>query len=187
MRLWPLQNARVYLKTPNAPGQRAFLRCAASFFLEIRQYSCEKMSCATQKSLAAGHIMSFQIHPSFSITSSSISCSSRRISFCKTVGVEDRFPQCPLFLQLRDLFQLGCILRPQLFCMFPDGFIQNFLVAAVRAAIVFPVPIAAASGLSTRFLYRISFRMAYLTGRKLENRIFEEAMKFRSCHSLVRS
>jgi len=55
----------VYLKTPNAPGQRAFLRCAASFFLEIRQYSCEKMSCATQKSLAAGHIMSFQIHPSF--------------------------------------------------------------------------------------------------------------------------
>jgi len=56
---------RVYLKTPNAPGQRAFLRCAASFFLEIRQYSCEKMSCATQKSLAAGHIMSFQIHPSF--------------------------------------------------------------------------------------------------------------------------
>ena len=56
-------NLRVYLKTPNAPGQRAFLRCAASFFLEIRQYSCEKMSCATQKSLAAGHIMSFQIHP----------------------------------------------------------------------------------------------------------------------------
>ena len=51
------------LPTPNAPGQRVFLRCAASFFLEIRQYSCEKMSCATQKSLAAGHIMSFQIHP----------------------------------------------------------------------------------------------------------------------------
>ena len=59
-----LNRPRVYLKTPNAPGQRAFLRCAASFFLEIRQYSCEKMSCATQKSLAAGHIMSFQIHPS---------------------------------------------------------------------------------------------------------------------------
>ena len=57
-------SSRVYLKTPNAPEQRAFLRCAASFFLEIRQYSCEKMSCATQKSLAAGHIMSFQIHPS---------------------------------------------------------------------------------------------------------------------------
>ena len=58
-------STRVYLKTPNAPGQRAFLRCAASFFLEIRQYSCEKMSCATQKSLAAGHIMSFQIHPRY--------------------------------------------------------------------------------------------------------------------------
>ncbi len=47
----PLQKfrylSRVYLKTPNAPGQRVFLRCAASFFLEIRQYSCEKMSCAT--------------------------------------------------------------------------------------------------------------------------------------------
>ena len=54
---------RVYLKTPNAPGQRAFLRCAASFFLEIRQYSCEKMSCSAQKFLAAGHIGSFQIHP----------------------------------------------------------------------------------------------------------------------------
>ena len=51
------------LPTPNAPGQRVFSRCAAPFFLEIRQYSCEKMSCSTQKSLAAGHIMSFQIHP----------------------------------------------------------------------------------------------------------------------------
>ena len=54
---------RVYLKTPNAPGQRVFSRCAAPFFLEIRQYSCEKMSCAAQKFLAAGHIMSLQIHP----------------------------------------------------------------------------------------------------------------------------
>ena len=63
----PLFLLRVYLKTPNAPGQRAFLRCAASFFLEIRQYSCEKMSCATQKSLAAGHIMSFQTHPSLAM------------------------------------------------------------------------------------------------------------------------
>ena len=59
--LWT--SPRVYLKTPNAPGQRVFLRCAASFFLEIRQYSCKKMSCATQKFLAAGHIVSFQIHP----------------------------------------------------------------------------------------------------------------------------
>ena len=56
---------RVYLKTPNTPGQRAFSRCAAPFFLEIRQYSYEKMSCSTQKFLAAGHIESFQIHPSF--------------------------------------------------------------------------------------------------------------------------
>ena len=38
---------RVYLKAPNAPGQRVFSRCAAPFFLEIRQYSCGKMSCAT--------------------------------------------------------------------------------------------------------------------------------------------
>ena len=51
------------LPTPNAPGQRVFLRCAASFFLEIRQYSCEKMSCATQKSLAAGHIVSWKNTP----------------------------------------------------------------------------------------------------------------------------
>ena len=50
----------MYLKTPNAPGQRAFLRCAASFFLEIRQYSCEKMSCSAQKFLAAGLIAGFQ-------------------------------------------------------------------------------------------------------------------------------
>ena len=58
------KEARVYLKTPNAPGQRAFSRCAAPFFLEIRQYSCEKMFCSAQKFLAAGHIFSFQIHPS---------------------------------------------------------------------------------------------------------------------------
>ena len=54
---------RVYLKSPNAPGQRIFSRCAAPFFLEIRQYSCEKMSCSAQKFLAAGHIGRFQIHP----------------------------------------------------------------------------------------------------------------------------
>ena len=69
--------ARVYLKTPNAPGQRAFLRCAASFFLEIRQYSCKKMSCATQKSLAAGHIMSFQIHPKTYVIDRFSFCSNR--------------------------------------------------------------------------------------------------------------
>ena len=59
----PASESRVYLKTPNAPGQRTFSRCAAPFFLEIRQYSCEKMSCSAQKFLAAGHIGSFQIHP----------------------------------------------------------------------------------------------------------------------------
>ena len=64
--------SRVYLKTPNAPGQRAFSRRAASFFLEIRQYSCEKMSCAVRKFLAAGHIESFQIHPKRPL----VSCSS---------------------------------------------------------------------------------------------------------------
>ena len=64
--LIPMQNM-IYLgcilPTPNAPGQRVFSRCAAPFSLEIRQYSCEKMSCSTQKFLAAGHIGSFQIHP----------------------------------------------------------------------------------------------------------------------------
>ena len=55
--------SRVYLKTPNTPGQRVFSRCAAPFFLEIRQYSCGKMSCSAPKFLAAGHIESFQIHP----------------------------------------------------------------------------------------------------------------------------
>ena len=51
------------LPTPDAPGQRAFSRRAASFFLEIRQYSCKKMSCAARKFLAAGHIMSWKNTP----------------------------------------------------------------------------------------------------------------------------
>ena len=51
------------LPTPNAPGQRVFSRCAAPFFLEIRQYSCEKMSCSTQKFLAVGHIGSWKNTP----------------------------------------------------------------------------------------------------------------------------
>ena len=54
---------RVYLKTPNAPGQWTFSRCAAPFFLEIRQYSFEKMSCSAQKFLAAGHIGSWKNTP----------------------------------------------------------------------------------------------------------------------------
>ena len=51
------------LPTPNAPGQRVFSRCTAPFFLEIRQYSCEKMSCSTQKFFAAGHIGSWKNTP----------------------------------------------------------------------------------------------------------------------------
>ena len=51
------------LPTPNAPGQRVFSRCTAPFFLEIRQYSCEKMSCSTQKFLAVGHIGSWKNTP----------------------------------------------------------------------------------------------------------------------------
>lgn len=52
------------LPTPNAPGERAFSHRAAAFSLEIRQDSCEKMSCSAQEFLAAGHFASFQIHPS---------------------------------------------------------------------------------------------------------------------------
>lgn len=51
----------VYPKTANAPGQLAFSCCAAPFSLEIRQYSCEKMSCSARKFLAAGRIARFQI------------------------------------------------------------------------------------------------------------------------------
>ena len=32
---------------------------------------------------------------------------------------------------------------PQLFCIIPDGFIQNFFMNAVRAATAFPVPLVA--------------------------------------------
>ena len=35
----------------------------APFFLEIRQYSCVKMSCSARRFFAAGHFASFQIHP----------------------------------------------------------------------------------------------------------------------------
>ena len=51
------------LPTPDAPGLRVFSRRAASFFLEIRQDSCEKMSCAARKFLAAGHIGSWKNTP----------------------------------------------------------------------------------------------------------------------------
>ena len=42
--------------------QRVFSHCAASFFLEIRKYSCGKMSCTARESLAAGHAVGFQMH-----------------------------------------------------------------------------------------------------------------------------
>ena len=58
-----LQDLGCILPTPNAPGQRVFSRCAAPFFLEIRQYSCGKMSCSAQKLLAAGHIGSWKNTP----------------------------------------------------------------------------------------------------------------------------
>ena len=56
----------MYLKTPNAPGQRTFSRCAAPFFtLKYVSIPAKKMSCSAQKFLAAGHIGSFQIHPRY--------------------------------------------------------------------------------------------------------------------------
>ena len=76
------EKLRVYLKTPDAPGQRAFSRRAASFFLEIRQYSCEKMSCAAQKFLAAGHIGSFQIHPSCQLSVASVTTTRKVSALC---------------------------------------------------------------------------------------------------------
>ena len=54
---------RVYSSNSQCDRQRVFSRCAASFFLEIRQYSCKKMSCSTQKFLAAGHIGSWKNTP----------------------------------------------------------------------------------------------------------------------------
>ena len=57
------QDPGCILTNPNAPGQRTFSRCAAAFFLEIRQYSCEKKSCSAQKLLAAGHIASWKNTP----------------------------------------------------------------------------------------------------------------------------
>ena len=48
-------------KLPTHPDSWPFR--AAPFSLEIRQYSCEKMSCSTQKFLAAGHIGSWKNTP----------------------------------------------------------------------------------------------------------------------------
>ncbi len=51
------------LPTIHAPGQRAFSRCAASFFLEIRQYSCKKMSCSARKSSLPVTLPVGRMHP----------------------------------------------------------------------------------------------------------------------------
>ena len=56
-------HVRVYLKTVKTPNQRLFLPCAAPFSLEMQQAFLRKMACSGQKSLAAGHFASFQIHP----------------------------------------------------------------------------------------------------------------------------
>ena len=55
--------ARVYPKTPNAPGQRAFSRCTAPFFLEIRQYSCEKSLAQRKNSSLPVPLGVGRIHP----------------------------------------------------------------------------------------------------------------------------
>ena len=56
-----IQSQGVFFQLPTHPDSGSFH--AVPFFLGIRQYSCEKMSCSTQKFLAAGHIGSSQIHP----------------------------------------------------------------------------------------------------------------------------
>ena len=53
----------MYLKTPNAPGQRAFSRCTAPFFLEIRQYSCEKSLAQRKNSSLPVTLGVGRIHP----------------------------------------------------------------------------------------------------------------------------
>ena len=51
------------LPTPNAPGQRVFSRCAAPFFLEIRQYSCEKCLAQRKNSALQVTLGVGRIHP----------------------------------------------------------------------------------------------------------------------------
>ena len=54
---------RVHLKTVKMPNQRVFCPAPRHFPLKYNKYSCGKMACSGQKSLAAGHFASFQIHP----------------------------------------------------------------------------------------------------------------------------
>ena len=126
---------RVYLKTPNAPGQRVFLRCAASFFLEIRQYSCEKMSCSTQKSLAAGHIFSFQIHP--------IKIFSR---FLIRTSISWKNPRMRL--------------HPGIFCLKSQVFRNRRSIAAISARVAVPCGSRRLPGLPVRMPLDTAQRMA---------------------------
>ena len=57
-----LRSCGRFLSTSNAPGQRAFSHCAASFFPAIRQYFCGKC-LAQRKNLAAGTIVSWKNTP----------------------------------------------------------------------------------------------------------------------------
>ena len=54
---------RVYLKTPNAPGQRAFCGVPRHFSLKYVGVPAKECLAQRKKSLAAGHIVRFQIHP----------------------------------------------------------------------------------------------------------------------------
>ena len=59
--IFRIRSQGVFFQLPTHPDSGSFH--AVPFSLGIRQYSCEKMSCSTQKFLAAGHIGSSQIHP----------------------------------------------------------------------------------------------------------------------------
>ena len=114
--------ARVYLKTPNAPGQRTFSRCAAPFFLEIRQYSCEKMSCSAQKFLAAGHIGSFQIHPR-----------THKVLLSIQYSLQSEVPVLPLCYLFFTIFAVLCAIRKyrSLLCKAYRGARENHKISVL--------------------------------------------------------
>ena len=57
----PLRYLGCILPTANAPGQQSFLRCAASFSLKIRQYSCGKsVSHSTKIPRCRSHFQFFR-------------------------------------------------------------------------------------------------------------------------------
>ena len=114
--------ARVYLKTPNAPGQRTFSRCAAPFFLEIRQYSCEKMSCSAQKFPAAGHIGSFQIHPR-----------THKVLLSIQYSLQSEAPVLPLCYLFFTIFAVLCAIRKyrSLLCKAYRGARENHKISVL--------------------------------------------------------